>query len=192
MRILRLVVVAATLSLSAVAEAQKATYWRIPSGLGGAMIGAGVGWAGDVMRWNAEECGFCGPTLTLTPIGIAAGGIIGYIAGVTADERLAKGDSLGSGRRKWLRVATFLTPPAIGSTAAYLIIDGDDYECVPSGFGCVYRDKKKFADDETVALVGIGGGVLLGYVLQHKTKGALYPRVTAGTGSLGLSFSYTF
>lgn len=56
----------------------------------------------------------------------------------------------------------------------------------------MWEEPKKIADDETVALIGIGGGVVLGWVLQEKTKGALRPRVSAGTGSLGLSFTYSF
>lgn len=43
----------AAILIPATANAQKKTYWRIPSTLGGAMVGAGVGWGFDVARDGA-------------------------------------------------------------------------------------------------------------------------------------------
>jgi hypothetical protein len=194
MRKLQLLLGAAALILPALLPAQSRTYWRIPSAVGGAFIGTGVGWMLDVARWEPASCGLCGPTLTTTPIGMAIGGAAGFIGGLAADRRLARGDSLPVAARRWLRVAAFLTPPAIGSLGAFLIINpSDEPECVPDGSGgCTYREREKFMSDESAAMLGIGGGALAGWLLQNKTKGALRPRVTAGTGSLGLSFTYAF
>ena len=196
MRILNLLVAAGLVlpqATSAQSQGSK-TYWRVPSALGGAMAGAGVGYAFDIMRWNASGCFFCGPSLELTQAGIALGGTFGFLGGLAADRRLARGDSLSTGARRWLRLSAFLAPAAIGSSAAFLIINpSDEGECVPDGSGsCFYAEKKKIADDGTVAFLGIGGGIFAGWILQEKTKGALRPRVTAGTGSLGMSFSYAF
>jgi hypothetical protein len=192
MRILK-VVAALAVMLPAGLEAQSKTYWRVPSSLGGAMIGTGVGWAADVVRWYASECGICGPTLIMTPIGLITGGVIGFVGGLSADQGLAAGDSLSAARRGWLRFATFLTPPALGSFGAFLLINPpDEPKCVSNGAGgcSFYRERDKLMSDEKALALGVGGGLILGYVLQEKTKGALHPRITAGTGSLELSFSY--
>jgi hypothetical protein len=193
MRILDLMVAAAIVLPQATSAQSNRTYWRIPSTIGGAMVGAGVGWAGDIARWRGEDCGLCGPTLTLTPVGMGVGAVIGFVSGLDADGKLREGDSLSVARRRWLRFSTFLTPAAIGSTLAFLVINPSDYECVPDGPGiCTYRESDKIMSDETAALLGIGGGIIGGWILQNKTKGALRPRVSASTGSLGMSFSYSF
>ena len=192
MRILNLLV-AAALVLPQATSAQSQggrTYWRIPSAIGGAMLGAAAGWSIDVARWSGDSCSLCGPSLTMTPIGIGVGAGLGFLGGLGADEALRRGDTLSGARRRWLRAATFLTPPAIGSALAFLVINPVE-ECVPNQQGgCT--EEPKVADDGTVAFLGIGGGILVGWILQDKTKGALRPRVTASTGSLGMSVTYSF
>src|SRR4051812_43638904 len=100
-------------SITRPVEAQK-TYWRVPAALGGALVGAGLGYAADVGIWQGSDLG--GPTLVGTTVGIVTGGLIGYAAGAGADRRLARGDTLSAGARRWLRVTTFLAPVAVGST----------------------------------------------------------------------------
>ena len=190
MRILTLLLIGSQIVASSELPAQGRTYWRIPSAVAGGMLGAGAGYAIDLARWNAEGCSLCGPSLTMTPIGIGVGAGIGFLGGLNADQTLRRGDTLSVARRGWLRAATFFTPPALGSALAFLVINPSE-ACVPNPEGgCT--EETKVADDEVVLLLGIGGGTMLGYMLHNKTRGALHPRVTAGARSLGLSFTYAF
>ncbi|MDQ3996481.1 MAG: hypothetical protein M3303_05635 [Gemmatimonadota bacterium] len=182
----RTVIVAATrlLALGAAPSCLTAqTYWRIPGALGGALVGAGAGWVVDVAR--ALDEGVIGPDLIMTPVGIGVGGVLGFIGGLRADRRLARGDSLGRGARVTLRVATFLAPVAAGSAIAFSIINPrDEGSCVPSpdpNGGCTFAPPpSKIASDGTVALVAIGGGAFIGFVAQHKFARALWPKARLG------------
>ena len=161
-------------ALAAVAPRLEAqTYWRVPAALGGALVGAGVGYVADVAIWSKRGDTFGGPTLVGTTIGIVGGGIIGWSGGLRADRRLARGDTLSRGTRRVLRLTTFLAPVAIGSAVAFAIINPspDPYAPNPS---------EPAVDDATVALLGISGGVVIGYVLQHKTAKYLWPRASVG------------
>jgi hypothetical protein len=182
----RTVIVAATslLVLGAAPSCLTAqTYWRIPGALGGALVGAGAGWVVDVAR--ALDEGVIGPDLIMTPIGIGVGGVVGFVGGLRADRRLARGDSLGRGARVALRVATFLAPVAAGSAIAFSIINpSDEGRCVPSpdpNVVCTFAPPpSKIASDGTVALVAIGGGAIIGFVAQHKFARALWPKARVG------------
>lgn len=162
------------------------TYWRVPAGLGGAMVGAGAGWMIDIARWaGTNSDAFAGPSLVATPIGMVAGGIAGFAGGLAADRRLARGDSLSRGARGTLRIATFLAPVAVGSAVTFIVVNpSDDGRCVPYDGpynGCRYEPPPpKAMSDEMVALLGIGGGAVIGFVLQHRYARALRPGVRVG------------
>ena len=169
------------------------TYWRVPGALGGALVGAGAGWAVDLAR-AAGDSEFSGVSLIGTPIGLAAGGVLGFMGGLGADRRLARGDTLTLRARATLRLAMFLTPVAIGSATAFAIINPSEEACAPSfNPGDVCTPPRKIASDETVVLLGIGGGVLLGFVAQHRFARALWPkgRVGLAPSSRGVSLSIT-
>jgi hypothetical protein len=164
------------------------TYWRIPAALGGAFVGAGAGWVIDVAR--AANQGVIGPDLVATPVGIGLGGVLGFVGGLSADRRLARGDSLTRGARFTLRFATFLAPVATGSAIAFAIINpSDEGRCVPSpdpNVICTFEPPPpKIADDGTVALVAIGGGAIIGFVAQHRFARALWPRARVGLAPSG-------
>jgi hypothetical protein len=157
------------------------TYWRIPAALGGAFVGAGAGWVVDVVRAASEDR--LGTDLIMTTVGIGVGGALGFAGGLKADRRLARGDSLTRGARVALRLATFLAPVATGSAIAFAIINpSDEGGCAPSPDGiCTYAPPPgKIASDETVALLAIGGGAVIGFVAQHKFARALWPKVRVG------------
>lgn len=164
------------------------TYWRVPGALAGAFTGAGVGYLLDVAIWSQESGdAFKGPSLRATSAGMVAGGLLGFLGGLNADNRLMRGDTLGRGARVTLRLATFLAPVAAGSAIAFAVINpSDEGRCVPySGpdpnIICTFEPPKpKALSDESVALLSIGGGALTGWVLQHRFKGALWPRTRIG------------
>jgi hypothetical protein len=166
------------------------TYWRIPGSVGGAFVGAGVGWAVDIARWRAGDLG--GPDLTVTPVAIGLGALVGFVSGLSADRRLARGDSLTRGGRAALRFAMFLTPVATGSAIAFAIINpSDDGRCVPyqgpdPNIICTYEPPPgKIAPDEMVALVAIGGGAVVGFLAQYRFARALWPRARVGLAPTG-------
>jgi hypothetical protein len=142
------------------------TYWRIPGAIGGALVGAGAGWAVDIAAWGGRDLG--GPSLTMTPVGIGLGAVAGFIGGLSADRHLARGATLTRGSRAALRTSLFLTPVAIGSAVAFAMINPSDED--------PYEPARKIASDETVALLGIGGGVVIGFLAQHKFAPALWPK----------------
>ena len=186
---LRTLVAATTLLTLAAApsSADGQTYWRVPAALGGALAGAGAGWALDIARWAGSDD--LGPSLTVTPVGLAIGGLVGFGAGLSADRRLARGDTLRRRTRVMLRVATFLAPVAIGSAAAFAIINpSGDEECVPSpdpSLGCTYQPSQQAVPDEMVALLAIGGGAVIGYIAQYKFAPALWPKARLGLAPNG-------
>jgi hypothetical protein len=156
------------------------TYWRVPGAVGGALAGAGVGWAIDIAAWGGGDLG--GPSLTMTPVGIGLGAVAGFFGGLSADRHLARGESLTRGSRGALRIALFLTPVAIGSATAFALINSSDEPlCGPSG--C--EEQRKFASDETIALVSIGGGAVIGFILQHKFAPALWPKMRVNVAPTG-------
>lgn len=161
------------------------TYWRIPSALGGAFVGAGAGWIVDIAAWGGRDLG--GPTLIGTSVGIAVGGLVGFLGGHAADRRLARGDTLSRATRVTLRVATFLAPVAVGSAAAFALINPSD-ECVPyqgpdPNIICTPPDK--IAPDEMVLMTMIGGGAFVGLLAQSKFARALWPRARVGLAPSG-------
>jgi hypothetical protein len=145
------------------------TYWRIPGALGGALVGAGVGWAVDIARWGGGGNDLGGPGLVMTPIGIVAGGVLGFAGGLSADRRLTRGDTLSRGTRRALRLATFLAPVAVGSALTFAVVN-------PSEEG----SSSKVLSDEIVALLGIGGGAVVGFIAQRTYARALWPRARVG------------
>jgi hypothetical protein len=164
------------------------TYWRIPGAAGGALVGAGVGWAVDIVAWSGRDLG--GPSLTMTPVGIGLGAVVGFMSGLSADRHLARGATLTRGSRTALRASLFLTPVAVGSAVAFAIINPSDEDCVPQplpdgGVGCVYEPPRKIASDGTVALVAIGGGIVLGFLAQHKFAPALWPKTRVNVAPTG-------
>ena len=167
------------------------TYWRVPGALGGSLVGTGVAWMLDIMKWQStENNSFGGPSLVLTPIGLVAGGIMGYASGQRADRRLAAGDTLSPGHRLRLRFYTFLAPVAVGSAMTFAIVNPSQEapRCVASSTdpsGCTYVYDEPAGPDEMVAAMGIGGGVVIGYWLQHRFAPALHPRVRVGAGPGG-------
>ena len=191
-----MLILAAILCASAREIATAQTYWRVPAGLGGALVGAGAGWVLDIARWGATSSDqFAGPSLIMTPIGIGVGGLAGFAAGKAADGRLARGDTLSRGARAAMRTVTFLAPVAVGSAATFVIVNpSDEGLCVPdanSYNGCRYEPAPRKMSDEMVALLGIGGGAFLGFVLQHRYAHALWPRARVGLTSdaRGISLS---
>lgn len=172
--------------VAAPADSSAQTYWRAPAAAGGAFVGAGIGWAIDIAAWGGRDLG--GPALNMTPVGIGLGAVVGFIGGLSADRHLARGQTLARGTRASLRTALFLTPVAIGSAAAFAIINpSDDGECVPDpNIGCTYQPPpRKAMPDEAVALFGIGGGVLVGLLAQHKFAGALWPKTRVNVAPTG-------
>jgi hypothetical protein len=164
------------------------TYWRIPGAVGGALVGAGTGWAVDIVAWDSGDLG--GPSLTMTPVGIGLGAVVGFFGGLRADRHLARGATLTRGSRAALRTSLFLTPVAIGSAAAFAIINPSDENCTPqqqpSGeVICTYEPPQKIASDATVALVAIGGGVVVGFLAQHKFASALWPKTRINVAPTG-------
>jgi hypothetical protein len=164
------------------------TYWRIPAAFGGAFAGAGVGWIVDIARWSQSDVP--GPSLAVTPVGMGLGGVLGFVGGLGADRRLARGDNLTRGTRATLRVATFLAPVAAGSAIAFAIINpSDEGRCVPSpdpNVICTYEPPRpKIASDETVLLVAIGGGAAIGFIAQHRFARALWPKARVGMAPRG-------
>jgi hypothetical protein len=148
------------------------TYWRVPAAVGGALVGAGAGWAVDIVAWGGGDLG--GPELRMTPAGIGLGAVIGFIAGLNADHHLARGKNLTRGSRVSLRTALFLTPIAIGSAVAFAMINPSDDALQPQA-----------VSDETVALVAIGGGTLVGLFAQHKFARALWPKTRVNVAPTG-------
>lgn len=175
------------------------TAWTIPSAFATATIGAGLGWTGDITEWGRSDCFPCGPTLDKTLVGMGAGAALGALIGFGADMKLRQGDSLSYAMRNWLRFSTFMTPVAIGAAGAFAIINPNPDPCPPpppSFAGTTYPCRgapPQFASDETVALLGIGGGMVAGYLLQRRFKRALYPTTrvnfTPTRGGATLSFS---
>ncbi len=156
------------------------TYWRVPGAVGGAFVGAGTGWAVDIAAWGGGDLG--GPSLTMTSVGIGLGAVVGFMGGLSADRRLARGTTLTRGNRAALRTSLFLTPVAIGSGIAFALINSsDDPSCGPS----VCEPPRKVASDETVALLAIGGGVVIGFLTQHKFAPALWPRTRVNVAPMG-------
>jgi hypothetical protein len=161
------------------------TYWRIPGAVGGAFVGAGLGWAVDIAAWAGRDLG--GPSLSVTPVGMGIGGLVGFIAGLGADRRLARGDSLSRGGRAALRVAMFLTPVATGSAIAFALINPSD-DCVPyqgPDPNTICTPPRKIASDETVVFLAIGGGAVVGLLAQRKFARALWPRARVGLAPTG-------
>jgi hypothetical protein len=166
-------------------SASAQTYWRLPAALSGALVGAGAGWIVDIAAWGGRDLG--GPTLIGTTVGIGIGGVVGFIGGHNADRRLARGDTLSRATRATLRIATFLAPVAVGSAAAFAIINPSD-ECVPyqgpdPNIICTPPDK--IAPDEMVLVGAIGGGVVVGLIAQSKFARALWPRARVGIAPSG-------
>jgi hypothetical protein len=161
------------------------TYWRIPGAMGGALAGAGVGWAVDIAAWGDRDLG--GPSLTMTPVGIGLGAIAGFMAGLSADRRLARGVTLTRGSRAALRTSLFLTPVAVGSAIAFALINPSD-DCVPyegPDPNIICTSEQSVASDETVALLAIGGGAVIGFLAQHKFAPALWPRTRINIAPTG-------
>lgn len=161
------------------------TYWRVPGALGGALAGTSVAWMMDIARWGARD--LRGPELTLTPFGMGIGGVLGFIGGLSADERLARGDTLTRGGRAALRMATFLAPVAVGGAVAFAVINpSDEGRCVPytgpdPNIICTYRPPEpKVMSDEMVFLTTVGGGAVVGFIAQHRLARALWPRARVG------------
>lgn len=181
-------VLAASILPWATASVGAQTYWRVPASVGGALAGTGVGWMVDVAVWSQRQHSvFEGPSLSVTPVGMVAGGIAGFVVGLGADHRLAAGDTLSRRMRGTLRVTTFLTPVAIGAATAFAIINPpEEWTCVPytgpdPNIYCTSQPPApKLMKDETVALLTIGGGIVTGYVLQRVTKKSLWPRARIG------------
>lgn len=188
-----LVAASAILAFGAAPEDLAAqTYWRIPSTIGGAFVGAGAGYALDIAAWGGGGADLAGPNLTMTPVGIGIGALAGFLGGMSADRRLARGDTLGRGNRVIMRSAMFLTPVAATSALAFAIINGSDAgRCVPytgpdPNVVCTYEPPpRKFASDETVALVAIGSGVVAGWLAQRRFARALRPRARVGVAPNG-------
>jgi hypothetical protein len=184
----RLLIVAAASLFALSASPSSLTgqpYWRIPGAVGGAFVGAGVGWAVDIATWAGRDLG--GPSLLATPVGMGLGGLVGFTAGLGADRRLARGDSLSRGSRAALRVATFLTPVATGSAIAFALINSSD-DCVPyqgPDPNTICTPPRKIASDETVVFLAIGGGAVVGLLAQHKFARALRPRARVGLAPTG-------
>jgi hypothetical protein len=172
------------------------TYWRVPGALGGALTGAGVGWAIDIARWGISNEPY-GPRLTVAPVGIGVGGLLGFMDGLRADRKLARGDTLTRVARYRLRAATFLAPVAVGSAIAFTVINPSETDCVPyTGpdpyLTCEYQNpRQKAMSDERVALLGIGGGVVVGILAQHRFAKALSPRTRVGIAPNGRGVKVT-
>jgi hypothetical protein len=180
---------AALAQTPAAARAAKAhTYWRVPAAVTGALIGAGVGYALDVAAWNGELGGL---TLAFTTAGVVSGGVLGYISGNRTDRILARGDTLSTARRSWFRKVAFLAPVAVGSGLAFAIINPDD-TCGPPYESCSYSQPAM--SDESVLLLGVGGGLVLGFVAQHFAARSLRPqsRVSIAPAGNGLSLRVQF
>jgi hypothetical protein len=177
----RAIVVAMLLALGmSPMPAAAQTYWRVPAAIGGALAGAGVGWAIDIAAWGGGQLG--GPTLNMTPIGIGVGAVAGFVGGLSADRRLARGANLTRGSRVALRTALFLTPVAIGSGIAFALINpSDEPTCGPS----FCEEPRKVASDEMIALLGIGGGAVIGLLVQHKFAPALWPKTRVNVAPTG-------
>jgi hypothetical protein len=156
------------------------TYWRVPGAVGGALAGAGVGWAVDIAAWSGGDLG--GPKLNMTPVGIGLGAVAGFFGGLSADRHLARGESLTRGSRAALRTALFLTPVAIGSGIAFALINPSDE---PTCGSSICEPPRKIASDETVALLGIGGGAVIGFLVQHKFAPALWPKTRVNVAPTG-------
>jgi hypothetical protein len=161
------------------------TYWRVPGAVGGALAGAGVGWAVDIAAWGGRDLG--GPSLTVTSVGIGLGAIAGFAGGLSADRRLARGATLTRGSRAALRTSLFLTPVAIGSAIAFALINPSD-DCVPyegPDPNIICTSEQSVASDETVALLAIGGGAVIGFLAQHKFAPALWPKTRINIAPTG-------
>ena len=160
------------------------TYWRVPGAIGGALVGAGAGWAVDIAAWGGRDLG--GPSLNMTPVGIGVGAVVGFIGGLSADRKLARGETLTRGSRVALRTSLFLAPIAVGSAIAFAIINPSEEEgCVTSQGGCVYEPPRQVASDETVAILAIGGGAVIGFLVQHKFAPALWPKTRVNVAPTG-------
>ena len=161
------------------------TYWRVPGAIGGALAGAGVGWAVDIAAWGGRDLG--GPSLTMTSVGIGLGAIAGFAGGLSADRHLARGATLTRGSRTALRTSLFLTPVAIGSAIAFALINPSD-DCVPYDGpdpNLICTTEQGVASDETVALLALGGGVVIGFLVQHKFAPALWPKTRINVAPTG-------
>jgi hypothetical protein len=161
------------------------TYWRIPAAVGGAMVGAGVGWAVDIAAWGGGDLG--GPSLAMTSVGIGLGAIAGFTGGLSADRHLARGVTLTRGSRAALRTSLFLTPVAVGSAIAFALINSSD-DCVPyegPDPNIICTTEPSVASDETVALLAIGGGAVIGFLVQHKFAPALWPKTRINVAPTG-------
>jgi hypothetical protein len=187
-RRVRALAAATVVTLLAPADAAAQTYWRVPAALAGALVGAGAGYVTDAMVWGGRD--LSGPTLSFTPVGVGLGAVVGFMTGLGADRRLARGENLSRGSRVALRTATFLTPVATGVAIAFAIINpSDEAECVPSpdpNVICTYQPPpEKTVSDETVALVAIGGGAIIGFLVQHKFAPALWPKARVNVTPTG-------
>lgn len=173
------------------------TYWRVPGALGGALVGAGAGYAIDLARWDGGTWSdpLQGPSFVMTPIGIGVGGLLGFVVGLRVDQKLARGDSLTRGAKGALRFATFLAPVAVGSGIAFAVINPSErQECIPyNGLSsyCTYQESRPAMSDETVALLGIGGGMVIGFLAQHRFAHALSPRARIGVAPNGRGVKVT-
>lgn len=148
------------------------TVWWIPAALAGGLVGTGAGYVVDVIAWSSRD-DLSGPTLVFTTAGLVSGAVLGGMGGASADRRLARGDTLSKGGRRALRLATFFAPVAIGSTIAFALINPSEDEYNPN-----YQPPA--LSDETVAFLGIGGGLFLGWWAQSHFAPALWPARRVG------------
>jgi hypothetical protein len=190
MKVVRLASVLA-LVVSASVDAQEVqqhrrTVWWIPGAFTGGLIGAGAGYIVDVTAWASRD-DLSGPTLLFTPAGLVTGALLGGMGGASADRRLARGDTLSKGSRKALRLATFFAPVAIGSAIAFAVINPPEDEFNPN-----YQSPA--LSDGTVALLGIGGGLVVGFWAQSHFAPALWParRVSLSPSPGGVALSLRF
>ena len=158
--------------------AQTQTRWFLPTTVGYAGVGTGLG---VLAAWDSEPAEG-GPIILA---GLVLGGISGYIIGHNADRALARGDTLTVVHRYAVRLGTILTGSTLGALTAAVIISPKG----PSSLG----------NDESIFTACVLAGSVLGTIVQIVLDSKLYPadRLHIGfgispKGRAALGFSYHF
>lgn len=123
--------------------------------------------AGPAFAANSIESG-----VTVFAVGLAGGAIAGWVIGTTAEERLARGETLPGWHKNALRTGTVMAGAGAGALASFLVINAD------AGGG------EGPGSDEAIFGGLVAGGAALGVLTQVLLESRLAPgRAQASIGS---------
>jgi hypothetical protein len=146
---------------------------------------AGYGTAGLIIATGPAFADGSYGAIAYFPLGFAAGAVVGWNIGGSADRKLAEDEPLTSLHRNAIRAGTVLTGAGAGALVSALLIKPDG----PSSIG----------SDETIFFYSVAGGTALGIVTQVLLDSRLHPTrplqvglITDSSGRPGMALRYTF